>query len=46
MDMAIAILLRPFAYLLLFVCVVYWVMKFLWKIIPDGPVKTFLFKRR
>jgi len=46
MELALVVLLRPFLYLLLFAGVVYWVMKFLWWLIPDGKVKTFLFKRR
>ena len=40
------VLLKPFLYLFLFAGVVYWIMKLLWKIIPDGRVKEFLFKRR
>ncbi len=46
MDFALAILLRPLLYLLLWVCVIYWLLKLAWKLIPDGKVKTFLFKRR
>ena len=46
MELALLVLLRPLVYLALFAGVVYWVMKLLWKIIPDGKVKTFLFKRR
>lgn len=46
MELALVVLLRPFLYLLLFAGVVYWVMKLVWWLLPDGKVKTFLFKRR
>ena len=39
-------LLRPFIALLLYGVVVYWIARLLWRIIPNGRVKTFLFKRR
>ena len=46
MEFLLVALLRPLLYLLLFAGVVFWIMKFLWWLIPDGKVKTFLFKRR
>lgn len=46
MELALLVLLRPFIYLALFGLVVFWIMKFLWWLIPDGKVKTFLFKNR
>ena len=46
MDFALAILLRPLLYLILWVVVIYWLLRLFWAIIPDGKVKTFLFKRR
>ena len=46
MTWMLAVVLRPFIYLLLFAGVIYWVMKFFWWAIPPGRVKTFLFKRR
>ena len=39
-------LLRPFLFLALWVCVVYWIMRAVCNWLPDGKVKTFLFKRR
>ncbi len=39
-------LARPLLYLVLYVCVVYWIAKFFWWLIPDGKIKRFLFKRR
>lgn len=39
-------LLRPFIFLVLWVGVVYWIARLLFLLIPDGKVKTFLFKRR
>jgi hypothetical protein len=44
--MELVALLRPFLYIALYVFVIFWVMKWLWRVIPDGKVKTFLFKRR
>lgn len=46
MELGLAVLLRPFLYLILYALVIYWVLRFLWRVIPDGKVKTFLFKRR
>ena len=43
---ALVVLLRPILYIVFYVLVIYWLMKLLWRIIPDGKVKTFLFKRR
>jgi hypothetical protein len=45
-TVAVMAFLRPVLYLILWVCVIYWVKLFLWKIIPNGKVKEFLFKRR
>jgi len=46
MTFALAALLKPLLYLVLYACVVYWIQLALWKLLPDGKVKTFLFKRR
>jgi len=45
-DLAAAIVLRPFLYLLLLAGVVYWLMKLAWKMLPAGKVRTFLFTKR
>lgn len=37
---------RPLLYLFIYSVAVYWIAKLLWKIIPDGKVKRFLWKRR
>lgn len=39
-------LLKPLLYLVFYVCCVYWLLLLAWKLIPDGKIKTFLFKRR
>lgn len=39
-------LLKPVLYLVFYLAVVYWIMRGLWAIIPDGKVKEFLFRRR
>jgi hypothetical protein len=41
-----AVLLKPFLYLFFYLAVVYWLMRLAWKLIPDGKVKRFLFRRR
>lgn len=46
MDVFLLGLLRPILFLVLWVCVVYWITRLVWKLIPDGKLKTFLFKRR
>lgn len=46
MELALVVLLKPFIYIALYVLVIFWIMKWLYRIIPDGKVKTFLFKRR
>jgi hypothetical protein len=46
METALLAVLRPFLYLALYALVVFWLLKLAWKLIPDGKVKTFLFKRR
>ena len=43
--MALAILLRPFLYLLLWVLVIYWLVRLAWRLIPPGKLKNLLFKR-
>lgn len=39
-------LVRPLLYLFVWCVAVYWIAKLLYKIIPDGKVKRFLWKRR
>jgi len=46
MEVALLVAARPFLYLLLYALVVYWILKLLWRVIPDGKIKRFLFKRR
>lgn len=46
MELALMAFLRPFLYLLLYVTVVYWIMRLVWKLMPDGKIKRALFKRR
>lgn len=46
MEIALLAVLRPFVYVALYVLVIYWLLKLAWNLIPDGKVKTFLFKRR
>lgn len=45
MDFAIAVLLRPFLYLILWVLVIYWVSRLIWKMLPPGNVRDLLFRR-
>jgi len=45
-TVALAIVLRPFAYAVLFGLVIAPVMWMLWKVIPEGRLKTMLFKVR
>lgn len=45
-GMELVALLRPLLYLVFYALVIHWVMRFLWRVIPNGKVKTFLFKRR
>jgi hypothetical protein len=46
MDIPLLVVARPFLYLALYVLVIYWLLKLAWRLIPEGRVKTFLFKRR
>ena len=46
MELAALIVLRPFIYIALYLGIIYWILRYLWRIIPDGKIKTFLFKRR
>lgn len=46
MEVALLAGLRPILYLVLYVTVIYWLLRLAWKLIPDGKIKTFLFKRR
>ena len=46
MELALLVVLRPFIYIALYVGVIYWILRLAWKHIPNGRVKTFLFKRR
>lgn len=46
MDFALIALLKPILYIALYVFVIHWILKFFWKIIPDGKLKEFLFRRR
>lgn len=41
-----SVLARPFLYVILYLCFVYWIAKGFWKIIPPGRLKNFLFRRR
>ena len=46
MDLVLLAVLRPLLFLLLWGVVVYWIAAGLYKIIPDGRIKSFLFRRR
>ena len=46
MDFALVVVLRPFLYIAFYLCVVYWLVRLAWKLIPPGKVKEFLFRRR
>ena len=37
---------RPIIAAALYLLVVWWVARILWEVIPEGRVKSFLFKRR
>ena len=41
----LAALLRPVLYIVLYVTVIYWLLKLAAKWIPEGRIKQFLFKR-
>ena len=45
MDFLLIAVLKPVLYLVFYICVIYWIMRWLWKVIPDGKVKRFLFRR-
>lgn len=46
MELAAAVLIRPFLYVLLYVAIVYWVAKLIWILMPPGKIRDFLFRRR
>jgi hypothetical protein len=46
MELALLVFLRPFLYLAFYITVVYWIMRLIWKLMPDGKLKQILFKRR
>jgi hypothetical protein len=39
-------LMRPILYLVLYCLFVYWIAKAIWHLMPEGRIKSFLFKRR
>lgn len=43
MDLALMVVLRPLIYLVLFAGVIYWVMRLVWKVLPDSKFKRFIF---
>ena len=45
-DFQLALLIKPLAYFVLFVLIVAPITWVLWRVIPDGRFKTFLFKVR
>jgi len=46
MELALLVIFKPLLYIVLYVLVIFWILKWLFKVIPDGKIKTFLFKRR
>ncbi len=45
MDVALVVLLRPFLYLFLYVVAVYWIAKLIFRLLPPGKLRDFLFRR-